>query len=154
MGNEKTKESSNVNWYETWMKQSKIFFELANQNLSELLKQNAKATPEAYAKLANQWLENLRKQWDLSQAADERSADASYWKAMNKIYQEASDLLFAQWMKRYEDKNPVMNVQELYEMWLRCCQEIHERSLQSKSYQNAYGEFMNSAFKFWKGFTP
>lgn len=149
-----SKTDTHTNWYELWMKQSKDFFDSANKNLSNIFTKNAKVNPEEQLKQINQWLEAMKTQWEFSQLTEEQKVYATYWKTMSKMYQDASDLLLVEWIKRTREKNPVSSVRELYEMWLRCCQEIHEKSLRTKSYQESYGEFMSTAFKFWKNYMP
>lgn len=137
----------NTNWYELWMKQSKNFFETANENLKDMFEKSKYVNPEDHLKQINQWLEMLKNQWQFIQFTEEQKRYQSQWMEMCS---DASDLMLKQWIKRAQEDNPVKNIRELYELWLNCCHEIYQKLLQSKAYQEPYGEFMNAAMKFWK----
>lgn len=141
---------NNINWYEIWMNQSKAFFETADQNLKGIFSDTTFSNPEEHLKQIHQWLENLKQQWEFSQLPDEQKAYHLFWQMLTNMFNEASDLMLKQWIKRTEENNPIKNIRELYELWLDCCHEIYQRSLRTKAYQDTYGEFMNSAFKFWQ----
>jgi len=142
-------ENKFTDWYELWMKQSQDFFTTANKNLKDLFEKNGFVKPEEHADQINQWLENLKKQWETFQVSHEQQAYQSYWKMMTQLSDDAFNLMMQQWKKRNEESKPIKNIQELYELWLNCCREVYQKSLQAHSVQEAYTDFMNSAVKFW-----
>lgn len=144
----------NIGWYELWMKQSKEFFETADKNLKDMFSKGTPVNPEEHMKQIRQWLDSLKNQWEFIQLSDDQKAMQTYWKNMTKMCLDASDKMLEEWIKRSREKDPVKSVRELYEIWLNCCHEVYQKSLQSKTYQDAYGEFMNAAFKFWKAGMP
>jgi hypothetical protein len=135
-----------TNWYEMWMKQSKDFFSTAQENWFK--------NPQDHLKQIEQWMDTLKNQWEYSQLTKEQKAYQEYWIMMTKMCNEASDLMLKEWIKRSHDNNPIKSIRELYELWLECCHEVYQKSLQSKTYQDAYAEFMNAAAKFWKSAIP
>lgn len=144
----------NTNWYELWMKQSKEFFDSAEKNLKDVFdKTNSTSSEDQFKKMAD-WQDMLKKQWQFNHLDEHQKAFENYWKAMIKMSFDASDMMMEQWKKRMDTDNPVKNVRELYDLWLNCCHEIYQKGMQSKSYQDAYGEFMNAAIKFWKSAMP
>lgn len=144
----------NTNWYDLWMKQSKEFFESANQNLQGMFAQGNYANPEDHLKQINDWLNSLKSQWQFMQLNEQQKAYENYWKFMAKMCSDASDRMLNQWIKRSQEQRPVKDIRELYELWLNCCNEVYEKAMQSKSYQEAYSEFMKAALKFWKSTIP
>ena len=144
----------NTNWFELWMKQSKEFFESADKNLKNVFDKDSIGKPEEHLKQINEWLETLKKQWEFTQLTAEQKAYQTYWKMMSDMCKEASDKMVEQWIKRSHDKDPIKNVQELYELWLSCCHDVYQKWLKSKAYQDVYTEFMNAALKFWKDSVP
>lgn len=144
----------NTNWYEIWMKQSKEFFESAEKNLKDVFERSGVSNPEDQFKKMQDWQGMLKKQWQFLQLDEQQKAFENYWKAMMKMSMEASDMMVEQWKKRMNTDHPVKDVRELYDLWLNCCHEIYQKGIQSKSYQEAYGEFMNAAIKFWKSALP
>lgn len=148
------KSDAHTDWYQMWSKQSKEFFETAEKNLQNLFAKGAVVKPEENLKQINQWVETMKTQWEFSQLTDEQKAYAAYWKMMAKMCNDASDLMVSEWIKRSRQENPINSIRELYELWLHCCQEIHEKAIHSKAYHEAYGDFMNNAFKFWKAYMP
>lgn len=154
MDKDKGKQADFMNWYDVWMKQSKEFFESANKNLNGVFMPGVSSNPEDHQAQVQEWLETLKKQWQFTHLTEEQKAFANYWQAMAKMCSDASDLMLQQWIKRSQDKNPIKNVHELYELWLQACQEVYQKSLQTNVYQDAYGEFMKAAMQFWKSYTP
>ncbi len=144
----------NTEWYDLWMKQSKEFFDSANKNLQDMFEPGAFAKPEDHLKQINQWLETLKNQWKFTQFSEQQKAYENYWKMMSKMCNDASDMMLDKWMERSREDKPIKNIRELYELWLNCCQEIYKKSMVSKDFQEAYGEFMNAALHFWKSTMP
>ncbi|OGT59482.1 MAG: hypothetical protein A3F14_02960 [Gammaproteobacteria bacterium RIFCSPHIGHO2_12_FULL_43_28] len=140
----------NTNWYELWMNQSNQFFETANDKLKDLFGKNKFVNPEDHLQQINEWMEKLKSQWEGNRLTPDQRAFESYWKTMSKMCSDATELMLNQWIKRSREDNPIKTVRELYELWLSSCNEVYQRSLQSKAFQDAYGEFMQSAFKYWK----
>lgn len=143
-----------TNWYQLWMDQSKEFFETANKNLAGFFGKGAAFNPEEHLQQINEWLESMKKQWAFTRLSEEQKNYQNYWNIMTKMCNDASDLMVEQWIKRSREKHPVQNIRELYELWLNCCHEIFQRTMQTDAYQEAYGQFMNAAFKIWKSTMP
>ena len=140
----------NTNWYDLWMKQSKQFFETANDNLQDMFTKNKFVKPEDNLQQINVWLDKLKSQWENNQLTDEQKPFEAYWKMMSKMCSDATELMLNQWIKRSQEDNPIKTIRELYELWLSSCHEVYQKSLQSKAFQDAYNEFTQSAFKYWK----
>jgi hypothetical protein len=143
-----------TDWYELWMKQTKDFFETADKNLKDMFTKGSPADPSNHLKQIDEWLEALKAQWEKTPLTTDQKAYQDYWKMMSKMSSDAGDLMLAQWIKRTQDQNPVTSVRELYDLWLNSCHQVYQKSLQSKAYQDVYGEFMNAALKFWKSAIP
>jgi len=143
------KKNKDTSPYEQWTEQSKYFFDSANQYLEQIFKQNKQPNPLDYSSQIESWLEALKKQWEYKPKKENNTQD--YFKIMTNMYQEAADLMLLEWIKRSRESNPVKSIQELYELWLASCFEIYQKSIQSKSYQETYGDFMKMADKFWEG---
>lgn len=141
-------------WYKLWMEQSNIFLASANKNLKDLFDQSTTVNPEEHLKQIHAWLESLKQQWNVDKLAQEQNAYANYWQQMSAMYKEASDKIIEEWTKRFKSGEPIKNVNELYELWLKCCHEIYQKSLHNKAFQETYGEFMNAAMKYWKSTMP
>lgn len=141
-------------WYQLWMEQSRAFFESADKNLKNMFEANKFANPEDNLKQINAWLETLQHQWEFTKLTEEQKVYANYWQQMMQMYKEASNKMVEEWIQRSHENNPVKNVHDLYDLWLKSCHEVYQKSMQTKSYQEAYGEFMNAAMKFWKSNIP
>jgi len=139
----KDKENLHTNWHEIWMQQNAAFLESAKKYMNE----NTFSNPEANLKQINAWLENLKMQWETTKFAAEQQA---YWSKMTEMYQDASKIMLEQWIKRSNGNNPIKNIQELYELWLGTCHEVYQQALKTKSFQEAYGDLMQSSLKFWQ----
>lgn len=144
--NKENKFSFDTNWYELWMKQSKEFFSTAQESWFK--------NPQEHLRQIEQWMDTLKNQWEHSQLTKEQKAYQEYWNMMTKMCTEASDMMLKEWVKRAHDDNSIKTIRELYELWLECCHTVYQKSLQSKAYQEAYGEWMNAATKFWKETLP
>src|SRR5579872_1399565 len=140
----------NPDWYDVWMKQTKAFFDSAESNLTGLFSSDAQFKPEDHLNQMNAWVETLKAQWKLPQLNEQQKAQEKYWKEMSAMCMQAADLMSKQWMQRAKEHKPVKNVRELYELWLNCCNEVYAKAMHTKSYQDAYGEFMNAAIHYWK----
>lgn len=135
-----------TNWYELWMKQSKEFFESAQKSWF--------TNPQDHLKQIQSWLDTFKKQWEFAQLTEEQKKYQEYWKMMANMCTEASEMMTKEWIKRSHEENPVKDIRELYELWVDCCQNVYQKSLQSNAYQDTYNEFMNAAIKFWKSAMP
>lgn len=144
----------NTNWYELWMQQSKDFFELSEKYLKEIQDQKGFINPEENLKQINKWLETLKEQWQFTELTEEQRVYQMYFSMMAKMYNDATELLLEEWIKRSRADNPIKNFRELYELWLHCCHEIYQKTINSKAYQDAYGKFMNAAISFWQSTLP
>lgn len=154
MSKENEKFEFNTNWYDLWMKQSKEFFDSAEKNLQGMFKPGVQVNPQEHMEQINSWINSLKHQWQFTKLNDQQKAYENYWNVMTKMCTDASDMMMKQWMQRSKDNNPVRSVRDLYELWLNCCNEVYRSAMHSKSYQEAYGEFMNAAIHFWKSSLP
>lgn len=143
-----------TDWYDLWMKQSREFFASADKNLKTMFSSDNYYNPQDHLKQINHWLNTLKNQWAYMQFPDDQDESAIYWKNMNKMCHEASDHMLEQWLKRAREGHPIKSLRELYDLWLECCHEVFERHLQTKAYQDAYGDLMNATFQFWKTNVP
>ncbi len=150
----KNKFDFNTNWYELWMKQSREFFSTAEKSLHDMFGTETLANPEENMDKIRQWQEMLKSQWSFLKLDEQQKAYENYWKTMGKMCNDACDMMVAVWIKRNQENKPVKNVHELYELWLNCCNEIYSKSMQTKNFQDVYGEFMNAALKYWKSSMP
>ena|SRR3990167_10455630 len=145
---------THTDWYALWMKQSKIFFDTANENLQDIFTTEKLIRPEEHLAQIQNWMENLNRQWGVHQPADDQEAYQAYWRMMARMCNDASALLLDQWMQRSREDNPIKTIRELYELWLSCCHDVYQRSVRSKNYQDMYGDLMNASIKFWQSVTP
>ena len=132
----------------------KVFFDSAEKNLHDLFANQAKVNPEDHLQQINQWLEALKNQWKFDSFNPHPEAYENYVNIMSKMCMDASDKMLKQWIQRYKQDKPIHSVRELYELWLNCCHEIYSDAIHSKSYQEAYGDFMNATIHFWKSVLP
>lgn len=142
-----------TDWYDLWMKQSQAFYDTANSNLKQFFEQGAAFKPEEHRDMINDWLDNLKKQWQSVALTEEQKAYANYWTNMAKMFNDASKKMMEEWIESSRSTKPIKSIQELHQLWLKCCQEAYAKSLNSQ-YQAAYNDFVNQAFDFWKKFTP
>lgn len=137
--------------YELWMEQSKDFFTTSEEYLNGLFKENKIVNPEEHIAHIETWINMMKQQWQMTEAGHELQ---DYWNTMTRICSDAADLMLDEWRRSMHDEIPIQNIQQLYQLWLNCCHEIYQRSVHSKVFQDAYGEFMNRAFYFWKNAVP
>jgi len=143
-----------TDWYALWMKQSREFFDSAQDNLQTIFKEGASTKPEDHMQEINDWLKNLKKQWTFTELSEQQKKYNEYWQMLTTMCTEASDLMLKEWIRRSHADNPIKNTRELYEVWLNSCQEIYKKNSQTKIYQEAYGEFLNAAFTYWGSIIP
>ncbi len=141
-----------TDWYSIWLNQSRAFYESANKHLQKLFETNQSVNPEEHAEQVHEWLESMKKQWDFSHLSKNQEIFAQYWQSIAQVSAEAGDMLLQEWIRRTRENDPVKSTKELYEMWLACCQSIYQESLKNQKYQEAYGDFVNTAMKFWKSY--
>lgn len=153
MSEEKKFEFDN-SWFELWTTQSKMFFESANKNLKDLFEKNAAIDPTKHMRQIQQWMDTLKTQWQFIELNEQQKVYANYWKQMEKMCNDASEMMLQEWIKRSKEQDPIKNVRELYELWLNCCHEVYKKAMYSKSYQAAYGDMMNAAIKYWQSVMP
>lgn len=146
----KNKSPAAIDWYTFWTKQCKSFLLVAEKDLHKFFTSTDCLDPEKHLDQIYAWLETLKKQLDLAQSKEENEDFQFYWEIMAPLYQQASDLLIKEWIKRGRVKNPLRYVHELYGLWLDCCTITYQKSLQSKTYQETYSELMNAALNFLK----
>lgn len=144
----------NANWYDLWMKQSKEFFTTADKTLKDMFGTASFANPEDHLEKIRQWQEMLKHQWQFMPLDEQQKAYENYWKMMAKMCMDACDKMVEQWIKRTHENKPIKNINELYELWLNCCNDIYVQAMKTKHFQDAYGEFMNAALKYWKSSMP
>ena len=133
-------------WYQLWMQQSKNFFTSVEGSLDDLPNFN----PKENIQQINAWLETLKTQWQYHNMSSEQQFSHTYFQLLEKMYNHSIERFLAEWIKRYEDNNPIQNTRDLYEMWLSCCQEEFQRMLATPSYQKAYAMFLNAGLKVWQ----
>jgi hypothetical protein len=151
---DKHKFDFSTDWYELWMKQSKEFFETAEKNFKGSIDQGSFPNPDEHMKQIQQWLDALKNQWQFVSLNEHQKVYEQYWKNMAKMCNDASLLMLEQWKKRTHEQKPIKDIYELYDLWLASCHEIYENAMRTKSYQEAYAEFMKAALKFWKSAAP
>ena len=142
-----------TDWYNIWMKQSELFFTSANDYLKTIFNKHP-IDPVAHMQQIEIWLEHLKKQWKLASGGHDHTHYGDYFEMMNKMMNDASELMLKQWIRRVKEHDPVNNVHDLYSLWLKCCHETYQKYMHSHDFQEAYGEFMNTLFKFWKSNIP
>lgn len=140
-------------WAEMWMKQNKAFFDTAEHMLKDFFGNNA-LNPEQHMRQIQQWQEAFRNQWQMPNFGDHQRIYEQYWSIMVQNYSDALARMMDVWLMRSKNNNPVSSIQELYQVWLKSCQEVFEKSIASANYQAMYGEWMNNVLKFWKSMTP
>jgi hypothetical protein len=143
-----------TNLYDIWIKQSKEFFETANDHLQDFFSKNNMLSPENHIDQIKTWLNHLKNQWEQAPFTSKQESYQQYLTMMNKIFNEASELMIKKWIKRVEEKEPIKNSLELYELWLDCCYEAYQKSMFIKAHQELYGNMMDAAIKFWKENIP
>lgn len=143
-----------TDWYGMWLEQSKAFFDSANENLQTLFAKGKPFDPEEHMKQVEMWLEKLKKQWQFSTFSAEQKMNTDYIEMMTKMMNDATDLMLRQWAKKVRDNDPIKNIHDLYALWLSSCHETYQRYMHSRTFQEAYGDFMNTMFKFWKSNIP
>lgn len=149
----KSDQNFNANWYEIWMKQSREFYETAEKNFKDTFGKGG-MNPEEHMEKIRQWQETLRNTWQFNQLNEQMKPYEKYWNEMAQMCNQAAEKMVQVWIKRSQENDPVKSVRELYDIWLDCCNEIYKKAMQSQQFQQAYGEFMNAALKFWKTTTP
>jgi hypothetical protein len=141
-------------WYELWMKQSKVFYDLAEKNLKNVFEKDGFLHPENHSKEVDEWVAMLKKQWHWLETNEQNKSYENYLKMMSKMCSDATDQMMQLWLARSNEKKPVHSIRELYELWLNCCHDVYAKGMHSKSYQQAYGDLMNAAIHYWKSMLP
>lgn len=141
---------TNNEWYELWMNQSKLFFDVTNTHLKNLFTQGGNFQPQDHMKEIQDWIETLKKQGQANAFSEQLKAFPKYAEMMTQMYIQAADLLFQRWMSDNKEGQPITSIKDLYALWVDCCHEVYSKEMHSKSFQEAYGEFMNAAIHFWK----
>lgn len=154
MATKKAKMDDNFDWYASWLKHNQQFLVITEQNLKELFDQNSFVNPENHRQQIDAWFNALKEYWQFIPHHVQEKIDENYWKIILKIYYEATSQLIELWIKRFQERQPIKNINELYELWLDCCQEVYSKTIKSKTYQNIYGEWMNTALKYWRRTMP
>lgn len=147
-------EQNYTDWYAMWMQQSKVFFDTANENLQTLFSKSQPFDPAAHMEKIELWLEELKKQWQLNAFNMQQKTSGDYFQMMFKMMNDATDLMLKQWVKKVNEQDAIRNIHDLYALWLNCCHETYQQYMHTKTFQEAYGEFMNKMFKFWKSNIP
>lgn len=137
-------------WYDLWLKQSNVFFELTQEKLKGLFATGPLVDPKQHIEQLQQWLDALKNQWKQNIPAENESEQQQYWQMMGKLCNDATDSVLDALNKHTRERGPVKNATELYQLWLNCCQEVYQKAVVSPAYQNAYGEWLQTALKFWK----
>lgn len=150
----KEKTDFTTDWYSLWMQQSKDFFESANENLKTFFDQGKPFNPEENMKIVQEWMDKVKEQWQVIPLNEQQRAYEPYWMWMTKMCNDAMDRMVQEWINRSRENNPVDNIRDLYEMWLKSCRDVFDHAMRSKNYQQAYGDMMNAALKFWQTSVP
>src|SRR3990167_5039477 len=134
------------NWYTLWMQQSKVFFETADQYFKNSFEKDGGLDPKQHLEKIHAWLETLKRQWEIHCYAEKQKM---YWDTILKLYNETSELMINEWIRRSKDENPIQSTRDLYELWLACCTETYQKAMNSKDFQSVFGDWMNAAINFW-----
>lgn len=138
-----------TDWYELWLKQNKAFFNSANENLQHYFKQQNPFDPTEHMELIERWLGDLKKQWKtMTEQKQENAAD--YFLQMNRMLTDASDLMLKNWINHSREHGYIDNIQDLYNLWLHCCEQTYPKYTNAKDFEKGYGDFMNCMIKYWK----
>ncbi|OGT62782.1 MAG: hypothetical protein A3E85_02940 [Gammaproteobacteria bacterium RIFCSPHIGHO2_12_FULL_45_12] len=129
-------------WYDIWMKQSAAFFSAADENLF--------VNPSDNRDKMSALIQVLKNQWQAMPFPGLQKNKETYWQQMLTLCQKACDVMLGEWIKRTQEDNPIKDPKELYELWLHCCQSEYQKSLQSSSFQEAYGAMMNDMMQYWQ----
>ena len=143
-----------TDWAEMWMKQNQAFFDTAERMLKDFFNTNAFMKPEEHMRQIQQWQEAFRNQWQMPNFGDQQRIYEQYWTTMVKLYSDSLERMMDMWMVRSKNNDPIASVQELYQVWLKSCQEVFGKTIASTNYQDMYGDWMNNVLKFWKTMTP
>lgn len=143
-----------TDWYNIWMQQSKVFFDSANENLKNFFNQEKPFDPSAHMRQIENWLSELKKQWQMATWNMDMTSYSDYLTMMNKMMNDATDLMLKIWVKKTNAHEPINNVHDLYALWLNCCHDTYQKYMHSQDFQKAYGDFMNTLFKLWKANLP
>jgi hypothetical protein len=141
-------------WYELWTKQSKAFFDSANENLQHLFSNHSQLKPEDQFEKMQEWLNQLKQQWQKQAFSSDQKNTAAYWSSTLQMFNEAAEQMLQKWAERQHNNDSIKNVHDLYELWLNCCHEVYQKSLKTSSYQETYTNLMNQALQYWKNFIP
>lgn len=141
-------------WAEMWMKQNQAFFETAERMLKDFFAGNGFKNPQDHMQQIQQWQDAFRNQWQMPNFGDHQRIYEQYWATMVKLYSESMERMMNVWMVRASNNNPISSVHELYQVWLKSCQEVFEKTITTTNYQDMYGEWMNNVLKYWKTMTP
>lgn len=139
------------NLYELWMEQSREFFKTADEHLKKTFVKDTTVNPEENIENIRAWLKLMKQNW--KEAKHAQDADEQ-WQAMTTICSDAADMMLEEWIKLAREDKPVKSIQELYELWLRCCNDSYQQSMRIKQFQDTYGEFISTAFRFWNNAAP
>ena len=143
-----------ADWYSLLIKQSKTFFGATEKNFNGLFTKEPSLGVDEQLQLMRQCLDIFRKQWEFVQLTEEQKAHQVYLRLLKKMYNDACELMFDQWSHRLKQENPIQNINELFDLWLHCCQATYQTTLHSASFQEAYQEWMNAALQFWQSAMP
>lgn len=141
-------------WYGLWTKQSKNYFDAVEKNFNKLFVKEKSSTIEEQLQMMQQCLEMFKQQWEQIHSSQNDQAHQVYFKMLQKMYNDACELMFEQWSNRLKQNDPVQNIKELYELWLHCCQATYQNTLHSKSFQDANEDWMKAGMRFWEMAIP
>ena len=150
MPTKKSTGETNQDWYNLWMNQSKLFFDVSNTHLKDMFSQDNHFRPQNHVPEIQAWLETLKKQWQVPGIDEHLKKFPNYAQMMSKMYLQAADMLFQKWMLSGKEGQALNNIHELYTLWVDSCHQVYSKEMHTKSFQEAYGEFMNASMNFWK----
>jgi hypothetical protein len=57
------------------------------------------------------------------------------------------ETIFLHSLKKGINEEAVQNVQDIYKIWLECCEQVYQEMLTTPDYQQAYAKFINTFIK-------
>jgi hypothetical protein len=149
-GKSKINDDQAKEWSNIWMQQSKLFNEIAKEQLQYFFDQGHYKQPDKHMDVIHEWLSILTKQWNFSPYNEQLKSYEQYTNLMNDMMLKTSQMLLDRWIAIAKTNQPINNVRDLYELWLSCCHDVYSETMHTKAYQDVYGELMNQTLQFWK----
>lgn len=71
-------------------------------------------------------------------------AHRDYLEILFDFQNQALDLLYLKIDERITEGKLFKNFREFYELWIDCCESIHEKLISTDQYQNTYSQYINA----------